>query len=160
MNRLLQALKSGASLRYRPPHGFYTVLAGKSTPLPEATGRAAVQSGLVRPAGKDQHGVYLFTLSPKARHAMPTLPSHPQALPARSAAVPPALPDVSALRRQADSKTAAPVPADGRAAPGPVQAGAGAVVGAGARRDCAAQAGKGQCMGCGGCAGKSEGVKA
>ena len=69
---LLQLLRAGGSLRYRPPHGFYTVLAGKSTPLSEATGRAAVQSGLVRPAGKDQHGVYLFTLSPKARNAAPT----------------------------------------------------------------------------------------
>lgn len=72
MNNLLQRLKSGASMRYRPPHGFYTVLAGKSTPLSEATGRAAVQSGVVRPAGKDQHGVYLFALSQKAANAVPT----------------------------------------------------------------------------------------
>ena len=62
MNSLLQLLKSGASLRYRPPHGFYVVLAGKTQPVSQAEAKKAVESRAVRPAGKDQHGVYLFAL--------------------------------------------------------------------------------------------------
>lgn len=146
---LIQLLQSGAVLRYRDPYGFYTVLSGKSTPLSDATGRAAVQSGLVRPAGKDQHGVYLFALSQKAANAVPAVQRHPQALPKRPAAVPNALPGVSAMRRQADSKTTAAVPADNRTAPGPVQAGAGGLGGSGARRRGAEGAGKGDGVGCG-----------
>ena len=150
MNNLLQRLKSGASLRYRPPHGFYTVLAGKSTPLSEATGRAAVQSGVVRPAGKDQHGVYLFTLSQKAANAVPAVRRDSQALPKRPAAVPNALPDVHPLRGTLHSEIPAAVPADNRAAPGQVQAGAGRLDGSGARRRGAEGAGKGDGVGCGG----------
>ena len=150
MNNLLQRLKSGASMRYRPPHGFYTVMSGKSTPLAEATGRAAVQSGLVRPAGIDQHGVYLFTLSPKARNAMPTLPDHSQTLPRRPAAAPNALPDVHPLRGTLHSEIPAAVPADSRAAQGQVQAGAGGLDGSGAQRAAVAGAGKGGGVGCGG----------
>ena len=149
MNNLIQLLKSGASMRYRPPHGFYTVLAGKSTPLSEATGRAAVQSGLVRPAGKDQHGVYLFALSQKAANAVPAVQRHPQALPKRPAAAPNALPDVHPMRRKADSKTTAAVPADAGAAQGQVQGGAGGLDGAGAQRAAIARAGKEHCVGCG-----------
>ena len=66
---LLQLLKSGGVLRYRPPHGFYVVLAGKSTPVSESEARAAVTSKTVVPNGKDQHGVYLFALNQKAKHA-------------------------------------------------------------------------------------------
>lgn len=62
MNSLLQLLKSGASLRYRPPHGFYVVVAGKQQPISQAEAKKAVESRAVRPAGKDQHGVYLFAL--------------------------------------------------------------------------------------------------
>ncbi len=150
MNNLLQRLKSGASMRYRPPHGFYTVLSGKSTPLPEATGRAAVQSGLVRPAGKDQHGVYLFTLSQKAAHAVPAVRNHPQTLPTRPAAVPNALPDVHPLRGAPHSEIPAAVPADNRTAQGQVQGGAGGLDGSGAQRGGAEGAGKGDGVGCGG----------
>lgn len=150
MKTLKQQLLSGAVLRYRPPHGFYTVHAGKSTPVTEATGRAAVQSGLVRPDGKTPHGVYIFTLVPQKAHAMPAVRNHPQALPARPAAVPDALPRVHLLRGAADSKTPAAVPADNRAAPGQVQAGAGGLDGSGARRAGAEGAGKGDGVGCGG----------
>lgn len=150
MKTLKQQLLSGAVLRYRPPHGFYTVHAGKSTPVTEATGRAAVQSGLVRPDGKTPHGVYIFTLVPQKAHAMPALRNDPKALQARPAAVPDALPDVPSVRRAADSKTAAAVPADNRAAPGPMPAGAGGLDGAGAQRAAAAGAGKGDGVGCGG----------
>ena len=62
MNSLLQLLKSGASLRYRPPHGFYVVLGGETKPVDQAEAKKAVESRAVRPAGKDQHGVYLFAL--------------------------------------------------------------------------------------------------
>lgn len=154
MKTLKQQLLSGAVLRYRPPHGFYTVHAGKSTPLSEATGRAAVQSGLVRPAGKDQHGVYLFALSQKAANAVPAVRRDSQALPKRPAAVPPALPDVHPLRRAADSKTPAAVPADNRTAKGQVQAGAGGLDGSGAQRTAVAGAGKANGVGGGSCAGE------
>lgn len=155
MNNLIQLLQSGASMRYRDPYGFYTVLSGKSTPLSDATGRAAVQSGLVRPAGKDQHGVYLFTLSQKSINAMQPMHRDSKALPARPAAAPDALPDVHPLRRTLDPETPAPVPADAGAAPGQVPRGIAAVGCAGAQRDGAASAGKGDGVGCG-----AEGVTA
>ena len=66
---LIQLLQSGAVLRYRVGFGFYTVLSGKSTPAAEAEARAAVTSKTVTPNGKDQHGVYLFALNQKAKHA-------------------------------------------------------------------------------------------
>lgn len=160
MKTLKQQLLSGAVLRYRPPHGFYTVHAGKSTPVTEATGRAAVQSGLVRPAGKDQHGVYLFALSQKAAHAMQPMHRDSKALPARPASVPPALPDVHPLRRTLHSEIPAPVPADSRTAPGQVQAGAGRLDGSGAQRAGAEGAGKANGVGGGSCAGEGEGVTA
>ena len=59
---ILSLLRSGGSLRYRPPHGFYVVLAGKQQPISQDEARKAVESRAVRPAGKDQHGVYLFAL--------------------------------------------------------------------------------------------------
>lgn len=150
MKTLKQQLLSGAVLRYRPPHGFYTVHAGKSTPVTEATGRAAVQSGLVRPDGKTPHGVYIFTLVPQKAHAMPALRNDPKALQARPATVPPALPDVHPLRGKADSKTPAAVPAHCGAAPGQVPGCAGRLDGSGARRRGVAGAGEGDCMGGGG----------
>ena len=150
---LIQLLKSGASMRYRPPHGFYTVMSGKSTPLSEATGRAAVQSGVVRPAGKDPHGVYLFTLNNKAANVR-RVPDPAQALPKRPAAAPNALPDVHPLRGTLHSEIPAAVPADNRTAQGQVQGGAGGLDGAGAQRERVAGAGQGGCMGCGACAGK------
>ena len=158
MKTLKQQLLSGAVLRHRPPHGFYTVHAGKSTPVTEATGRAAVQSGLVRPDGKTPHGVYIFTLVPQKAHAMPALRNDPKALQARPAAVPDALPDVPSVRRKADSKVSAAVPAHCGAAPGQVQAGAGGLDGSGAQRTAVASAGKGDGVGGGSCAG--EGVAA
>ena len=59
---ILPLLRQGGSLRYRPPHGFYVVTNGKSTPVSQDEARKAVESRTVRPAGKDQHGVYLFAL--------------------------------------------------------------------------------------------------
>lgn len=150
---LIQLLQSGASMRYRDPYGFYTVLSGKSTPLSDATGRAAVQSGLVRPAGKDQHGVYLFTLSQKAANAVPAMHCDSKALPRRPAAVPDALPDVPSVRCKANPKTAAAVPAHGGAAQGQVPRGIAAVGCAGAQRAGAEGAGKGDGVGCGSCKG-------
>ena len=81
---------------------------------------------------------------------MPAVRRNSQALPKRPAAVPNALPDVHPMRRAADSKTAAAVPADNRAAQGQVQAGAGRLDGAGAQRAGAAGAGKANGVGCGG----------
>lgn len=62
MNEIKKLLRQGGSLRYRPPHGFYVVLAGKTQPASQDEARKAVESRAVRPAGKDQHGVFLFTL--------------------------------------------------------------------------------------------------
>ena len=59
---ILSLLRQGASLRYRPPHGFYVVLAGKQQPVSQSEARKAVEAKLVRPNGIDQHGVYLFAL--------------------------------------------------------------------------------------------------
>lgn len=62
MNEIKKLLMTGGSLRYRPPHGFYVVLGGKAHKVDQAEARKAVESRAVRPAGKDQHGVYLFAL--------------------------------------------------------------------------------------------------
>ena len=70
MNDLIQLLKSGGILRYRPALGFYCVVAGKSSPVAESTGKKAVQAGLVTPNGKDPHGVYLFALNQRRVAAM------------------------------------------------------------------------------------------
>lgn len=59
---ILPLLRQGGSLRYRPPHGFYVVLGGKTQPVSQDEARKAVESRAVRPAGKDQHGVFLFAL--------------------------------------------------------------------------------------------------
>lgn len=150
MKTLKQQLLSGAVLRYRPPHGFYTVLAGKSTPLSEATGRAAVQSGVVRPAGKDQHGVYLFALSQKAAHAMPAVRRDSQALPKRPAAVPDALPRVHSVRCAADPKNSARIQMAGGEKAAAVPSGVGGMGGQEAQRDGIEKACKGECVGCGG----------
>ena len=150
MNNLLQRLQSGAVLRYRPPHGFYTVHAGKSTPVTEATGRAAVQSGLVRPDGKTPHGVYIFTLVPQKAHAMPALRNDPKALQARPAAVPDALPRVHLLRGAADPKNSARIQMAGGEKAAAVPSGVGGMGGQGAQRDGIEKACKGECVGCGG----------
>ena len=59
---IVSLLRQAGSLRYRPPHGFYVVTNGKSTPVSQAEAKKAVESRTVRPAGIDQHGVYLFAL--------------------------------------------------------------------------------------------------
>lgn len=64
---LVQLLQSGGVLRYRPPHGFYTVLRGKHVAVTEAEARAAVAAKQVRPDGIDQHGVYIFALAKGGR---------------------------------------------------------------------------------------------
>ena len=145
---LLQILRAGGSLRYRPPNGFYAVLSGKAIPVHQAEAQAAVKAQQVRPAGIDPHGVYLFTLNNKAANVR-RVPDHPQALPKRPAAVPPALPDVHPVRCKADSKTPAAIPADAGAAQGQVQGGAGGLDGAGAQRAGAKGAGKANGMGSG-----------
>ena len=63
---LIQLLQTGGVLRYRPPHGFYVVLRGKSTAITDAEARAAVSAKKVLPNGIDQHGVYIFALTGKA----------------------------------------------------------------------------------------------
>ena len=147
---LIQLLKSGASMRYRPPNGFYVVLSGLTIPVSQEAAKAAVKAQQVRPAGIDPHGVYLFTLNNNKATDVQRVPDHPQALPARPAAVQNALPDVHPMRRAADSKTPAAVPADNRTAKGQVQGGAGGLGGAGAQRAAVAGAGKGDGVGCGG----------
>lgn len=149
MKTLKQQLLSGAVLRYRPPHGFYTVMAGKSTPVTEAVGRAAVQSGLVRPDGKTPHGVYIFTLSLQKAHAMPALRHDTKALQKRPAAVPDALPRMHLLRGAADPKNPTRIQLAGGEKAAAVQASAGGMDGQGAQRDGIAKACKGQCVGCG-----------
>ena len=62
MNEIKKLLMTGGVLRYRPPHGFYVVLGGETQPVSQAEAKKAVESRAVRPAGKDQHGVYLFAL--------------------------------------------------------------------------------------------------
>lgn len=62
MTEIKKLLLTGGVLRYRPPHGFYVVLGGKAHKVDQAEARKAVESRAVRPAGKDQHGVYLFAL--------------------------------------------------------------------------------------------------
>lgn len=65
MKALLQLLRSGGVLRMRPPYGAYVVVAGKSTSVASEVVQQAVQAGLVRPNGVDQHGVYGFALCSK-----------------------------------------------------------------------------------------------
>lgn len=60
---IVQMLKSGASLRYREPKGFYLVQQGISHPCDQAEARKLVEQRKVRPNTKDQHGVYLFALA-------------------------------------------------------------------------------------------------
>ena len=147
---LLQILRAGGSLRYRPPNGFYAVLSGKAIPVHQAEAQAAVKAQQVRPAGIDPHGVYLFTLNNNKAANVRRVPDPAQALPKRPAAAPNALPDVHPVRCKADSKTPAAVPADNRAAQGQVQGGAGGLGGSGAQRTAVAGAGQGDGVGCGG----------
>ena len=60
---MMLALRNGGSLRFRPPHGFYVVLAGQRVLISQGAAKAAVRAGRVRPNGIDQHGVYLFALA-------------------------------------------------------------------------------------------------
>lgn len=151
---LIQLLQAGGALRYKPHSGFYVVKGGEAIQIGDDEARRAVNARQVLPAGIAGPGVYVFKLNTKAAHAMPAVRRHPQALPKRTAAVPPALPDVPALRCQAGAEIPAPVSADGGAAPGPVPAGAGRLDGAGAQRERVAGAGKEHCVGCGASEGK------
>lgn len=146
---LIQLLQTGGALRYRPPHGFYVVRSGLTIPVSQSEAQAAVKAGRVRPAGISAHGVYVFSLNDKATDVR-RVRNHPQALPKRPAAVPPALPDVHPLRGKANPKVSAAVPAHCGAAQGQVQAGAGRLDGARAWRAGAKGAGKGDGVGCGG----------
>lgn len=112
-------------------------------------GLDSVRDVLAQLTSKQQKEAYAKALNDKATDVR-RVRNHPQALPARPAAVPNALPDVHPMRRTADSKTPAPIPADSRTAPGQVQGGAGRLDGARAQRAAVAGAGKG-CVGCGGC---------
>ena len=152
MNSLLQLLKSGGSLRYRPPHGFYVVLGGETKPVDQAAGRQAVTSKLVRPNGIDPHGVYLFAANMKAINApVPAVPRHPQTLPARPAAAPHALRDLSPVRGKVDSAHSAPVHLAEGAQGGRVPAGADRLDAPRALGSADSQAGKAGCVGCGRC---------
>ena len=149
---ILSLLRQGASLRYRPPHGFYVVLGGKAHKVDQAEARKAVESRTVRPNGIDQHGVYLFAANLKAIHApVPALQRNPQALPPRPAAVPHALPVLPGMRRQADPENSAGFPQVGGANSGRVPADAGGLDAPRAQRGADSQAGKGGCVGCGRC---------
>ena len=149
---ILALLRQGGSLRYRPPHGFYVVTNGKSTPVSQAEAKKAVESRAVRPAGKDQHGVYRFAANMKAINApVPAVPRHPQTLPARPAAAPHALRDLSPVRGKVDSAHSAPVHLDEGAQGGRVPAGADRLDASGALGSADSQAGKAGCVGCGRC---------
>ena len=148
---ILPLLRQGGSLRYRPPHGFYVVLAGKQQPVSQAEARKAVESRTVRPNGIDQHGVYLFALSQKAANAVPAVRNHPQTLPARPAAVPHALRNLPALRREAGAEDPAPVHLAEGAQGGRVPPGAGRLDAPRSPGGTDPQAGKAGCVGCGRC---------
>ncbi|MFG0642054.1 hypothetical protein [Delftia sp. WSY_22] len=61
---LLQLLKTGAVLRYRPGFRFYAVQRGREIPVNQVEAEAAVRVGRVRPesTGPDGFGVYHFAL--------------------------------------------------------------------------------------------------
>ena len=148
---ILSLLRQGASLRYRPPHGFYVVLGGKAHKVDQAEARKAVESRTVRPNGIDQHGVYLFAANLKAINApVPALQRNPQALPARPADVSHALPVLPGMRRQAGAEDPAAVHLAEGAQGGRVPPGAGRLDAPRAQRAGAAGAGKANGVGCGG----------
>ena len=66
---LIQLLKTGAVLRYRPGFGFYAVRQGRDTPVNQAEAEAALRAGQVRPEGRgpDQFGVCHFALNRAAK---------------------------------------------------------------------------------------------
>jgi len=61
---LLQLLKIGAVLRYRPGFRFYAVRQGREISVNQVEAEAAVRAGRVRPesTGPDGFGVYHFSL--------------------------------------------------------------------------------------------------
>lgn len=69
--QLLNLLKTGAVLRYRPGFRFYAVQAGREISVNQAEAEAAFRAGRVRPEGDgpDKFGVYHLTLSRSAKGA-------------------------------------------------------------------------------------------
>lgn len=61
---LLQLLKTGAVLRYRPGFRFYAVQHGREISVNQVEAEAAVRAGRVLPesTGPDGFGVYHFAL--------------------------------------------------------------------------------------------------
>lgn len=59
---LIQLLKNGAVLRYRPGFGFYAVRQGQQISVNQTEAEAAVRAGQFRPEGRgpDKFGVYHF----------------------------------------------------------------------------------------------------
>lgn len=64
---LLQLLKTGAVLRYRPGFRFYAVQQGREIPVNQVEAEAAFRAGHVRPQSHepDRFGVYHLALSTK-----------------------------------------------------------------------------------------------
>ncbi|WP_212646232.1 hypothetical protein [Delftia sp. PE138] len=64
---LLQLLKTGAVLRYRPGFRFYAVQHGREISVNQVEAEAAFRSGHVRPQSSepDRFGVYHLALSTK-----------------------------------------------------------------------------------------------
>lgn len=64
---LLQLLKTGAVLRYRPGFRFYAVQQGREISVNQAEAEAAFRAGQVRPenAEPDRFGVYHLALARK-----------------------------------------------------------------------------------------------
>ena len=149
---LIQLLQSGGVLRYRPPHRFYVVLAGKSIKVTEAEAKKAVSDKRVVPDGIAGHGVYVFRLNRQGQQDVRCVQRGAKALPQGSTGASAALPQVRVLRGAADSAPAACVcpgaPSAARKEPGS----AGGLDGARPQRGATAGAGQGHCLGCGACA--------
>ncbi|WON88991.1 hypothetical protein [Delftia sp. UGAL515B_04] len=64
---LLQLLKTGAVLRYRPGFRFYAVQHGREISVNQVEAEAAFRAGKVRPegVGPDKFGVFHLVLSSK-----------------------------------------------------------------------------------------------
>ena len=64
---LLQLLKTGAVLRYRPGFRFYAVQQGREISVNQVEAEAAFRAGQVRPQSPepDRFGVYHLVLSTK-----------------------------------------------------------------------------------------------
>ncbi|WP_280192132.1 hypothetical protein [Delftia sp. PS-11] len=68
---LLQLLKTGAVLRYRPGFRFYAVQRGREISVNQAEAEAAFRAGQVRPESPepDRFGVYHLALAPSTKGA-------------------------------------------------------------------------------------------